>query len=88
MEFDEQSNSGFPVALSAPGQSNLTEKDIDSALAYSLEPCVGAPMHAPGRARTHVDSAVMVFGSHCNPRCTHALTARFAARLRSASTRH
>jgi hypothetical protein len=88
MDFDEQSDSGFPVALSAPGQSNVTEKGIDSAFAYSLESCMVAPLHAPGRVRTHVDSGVMVFGSHCSPRCTQAPTARFATRLHSTSTTH
>jgi hypothetical protein len=84
MDFDEQRS----VALSAPGQSNLTENGIDRAFSSSLEPCVSAPMHAPGRARTHTGAAVMVFGSHCSPRCTQPLTTRYAAQLRSASTCH
>ena len=80
MEFDERS-SGFPVALSAPGQSSLTEQGIASTLTSSLEPGMAVRIYAPGLTRTDVDSAVMVFSSHCSPRCTHAVTKRFAARL-------
>jgi hypothetical protein len=66
VDFDEQRS----VALSADGRSNLTENGIDRTRSSSLEPGIGAPMHAPGRARTHADSAVMIFSSHCSPRCT------------------
>jgi hypothetical protein len=84
MEFDEQGNSGFPVTLSAPGQLNVTEKRIDSPLASSLEACTSARMHAPGLARTNVDSAVMVL----SPYCTQMLAVRSAAPLPSSSTIH
>jgi len=65
VDFDERRS----VALSAAGRSNLTESGIDRALSSSFEPGPGAPMHAPGRARAHADSAVMIFSSHCSPRC-------------------
>ncbi len=84
MEFDEQSNSGFPVALSAPGQSNVTEKGIDRRLAYSLEPCTRARLHAPGLTKTDVDSAVMVFGVYC----TQTLATHSATPLPSSRTIH
>jgi len=85
MEFDEQGNSGSPVALSAPGQSNMTEKGIDNSLACSWEACTAAGMHAPGLVTTNVDSAVMVF----DLRSKQTLAARSAAPLQSsASTIH
>ena len=84
MEFDEQSNSGFPVTLGAPGQSNVTEERIDSPLACSLEACTVARVHAPGLAKANVDSAVMIFSLYC----TQMLSARPDAPLRSSSTIH
>jgi hypothetical protein len=71
MEFDEQSNSGLPVALSAPGQLDAREKRIDSPPAPSL----GLRMYAPRVAKTNVDWAVMIFCLHC----TQTLTSRSAA---------
>lgn len=70
MDLDEQSNSGFPVALSAPGPLEATEKGAESPLALSLEACTGsrmhAPrMHAPNRARPDVDWAVVVLSLRC-----------------------
>lgn len=60
MDLDEQSNSGFPVALSAPGPLEATEKGADRPHALSLEACTGTRMHAPNRARNDVDWAVVV----------------------------
>ena len=84
MEFDEQSNSGFPVALSAPGRLNLAERYIDRPLALSLEAYTGLRMYAPGFARTNVDSAVMVFSRHC----TQTPAAHSAAPLPLSRTIH
>ena len=80
MEFDEQSNSGFPVALSAPGQLDVREKGIDSPPAPSL----GLRMYAPRVAKTNVDWAVMIFCGHC----TQTLASRSAAPPPSSSTIH
>lgn len=84
MKSDEESNSGFPVALSAPGQLNVPEEGIDNPLSSSLEACTGLRMHATRLAKTNVDSAVMVFGLHC----TRTLVARSAVPLPSSSTIH
>jgi hypothetical protein len=80
MEFDEQSNSGFPVALSAPGQLDAREKGIDNRPALSL----GLRMYAPGVAKTKVDWAVMIFGRHC----MQTLASRSAAPPPSSSAIH
>jgi hypothetical protein len=80
MEFDEHSNFGFPVALSAPGQLDVMEKGIDSPPAPSL----GLRMYAPGVAETNVDWAVMIFCLHC----TQTLASRSAAAPPSSSTIH
>jgi len=88
MDFDEQSNSEFPVALNAPRRFNETENGIDSPidspLAPSLEACTSACMHAPGLAKTKVNPAVMVFSLYC----TQALAARPVAPQSSSSTIH
>ncbi|MDQ2962047.1 MAG: hypothetical protein M3R31_02640 [Pseudomonadota bacterium] len=83
MEFDE-SNSGFPVALRAPGRLNVTESVVYCRLASASDGVAGARMHAPGLARTSVDSAVLVFGQHC----TQMLDTRSAAAPSSSSTVH
>lgn len=64
MNFDEQSNSEFPVALDAPRRFNETESGIDSPLAPLLDECTSARMDAPGLAKTKVNPAVMVFRRH------------------------
>ena len=79
MNFDEQSNSEFPVALNAPGRFNETENGIDSPLAPSLEVCTSARLHAPG-----LNPAGMVFSLYC----TQALGARPVAPQPSSSTIH
>ena len=70
MNFDEQSNSEFPVALNAPGRFNETENGIDSQLAPTSEVCTSARMHAPGLAKTSLTNtrfnpAAMVFALDC-----------------------
>jgi hypothetical protein len=84
MDFDEQGDSGFPVALSAPARLDVTERDIDGPLTSSSTPRTEARMQAPGRARTDVDWAVMVFSLHW----TQTLAARSAAPPSSSSTIH
>ena len=91
MQLDEESNSGFSVALSAPGQANVTEEGSHGPLAASLEARTGANMSmcAPVLATTHGDSAVRVFSPHCSP-CygRRKNTCTPAAPFRSASTWH
>ena len=84
MNFDEQSNSEFPVALNAPRRFNETENGIDSPLAPSLEVCTSARMHASGLARTKVNPEVMVFNLYC----TQVLAARPVAPQSSSSSIH
>lgn len=84
MDFDEQSDSGPPVALNAPRRFNETEYGIDSPLALLMEACTSARMHAPGLAKTKVNPAGMVFSLYC----TQALGARPVAPQPSSSTIH
>jgi hypothetical protein len=65
MEIDKYSDSGVLIALSEPGQLHVPEKGIDRSLASALEPHVGARLYAPGRAKTNIDWAVMIFSPHC-----------------------
>lgn len=83
MDLDEQSNSGFPVALSAPGPSTETEEGVAASLALSLEPYAGARMHAPGLAKKNVDWGVAIFSL----RCTQALDV-YPPPLSTSSTTH
>jgi hypothetical protein len=82
MDFDEHSNSEFPVALNAPRRFNETENGIDGSLASSLEACTSARLLAPGHAKIKVNLAAMVFGL----KCMQARAASSAAPLPSPST--
>ena len=84
MDFDEQGNSEFPVALNAPSRFNETQNGIDSRLAPSLQVCASARMHALGPAKTKVNPAVMVF----TLQCVQTLAARTATPPNSSSTIH
>jgi hypothetical protein len=59
MKVDEQENSA--MALSAPGQLDLTQNHVDRSLAGSLEVCEAARMRAACLGKTRSDSAVVVF---------------------------
>jgi hypothetical protein len=84
MVFDEQSNSGFPVARSAPGQLDVREKRIDSLPISSLEVRTNLRTYAPDIAKTDVDWAVRIFGWHC----TQTLASGSIALPPSSSTIH
>jgi hypothetical protein len=64
MKVDEQEDYELSIALSAPGQFDVTQSPIGRSLAGSLQVCEAARMRAPGLGKTKIDSTVMVFRLH------------------------